>query len=121
MSKIDETKHTPPHSHAVLESSKKNKKSSKLIDVNSSVATASSFGSLVPVTKKNNASLLFDADHLGFINELKKNSSNNSNNTLTRQFFTLGLLEYVCNILNPKDPVSANKKFKGIIYKMLLT
>lgn len=70
------------------------------------LSSASSFGGLVPV--KNG---LFGEDHIQLINKLKRNTDNNS---LTRQFFTLGLLEYVCNILNPKDHISANNKFKGI-------
>ncbi len=45
-----------------------------------------------------------------FLNELKKNVDDNN---LTRQFFTLGLLEYMCNVLNPKEPVIAQHKFKG--------
>lgn len=33
--------------------------------------------------------------------------------TLTHQFFTLSLLEYICNFLNPKDPQSAHSQFQG--------
>ena len=51
-----------------------------------------------------------DEERRFFFKQLNKNHLNNN---LTRQFFTLGLLEYVCNILNPKDALVANGKFKG--------
>ena len=45
-----------------------------------------------------------------FLNDLKHQLGSNN---LARQFFTLGLLEYVCKILNPKEPVAAQTKYKG--------
>ncbi len=73
----------------------------------SSLSSASFLG-LVPINKG-----LIDPDNVQLINKLKKKSNNYS---LAGQFFTLGLLEYVCNILNPNDQVSASNKFKGIYY-----
>lgn len=45
-----------------------------------------------------------------FLEQIHK--SKNKNN-LQGQFFTLSLLEYVCNVLNPKDATRASQKFKG--------
>jgi len=45
-----------------------------------------------------------------FLNDLKHQLGSNN---LARQFFTLGLLEYVCKILNPKEPAAAQTKYKG--------
>ena len=45
-----------------------------------------------------------------FLDQLHK--AKNKNN-LQGQFFTLSLLEYICNVLNPKDAVRASEKFKG--------
>lgn len=66
----------------------------------------SSGSDLVLVNNKN----LIRNERMLLINELKKNQ-NNSN--LTRQFFTLGLLEYMCNMLSPANSAQAQKKFKG--------
>jgi len=33
--------------------------------------------------------------------------------TLTHQFFTLSLLEYICNLLSPNDRNSAEIQFQG--------
>ncbi len=52
-----------------------------------------------------------------FLNELKKKVDNNN---LTRQFFTLGLLEYLCNILNPNDENTAQIQFKGKYFCYLI-
>ena len=32
---------------------------------------------------------------------------------LTNQFFTISLVEYVCNLMNPKSPESAQLQFQG--------
>ncbi len=92
-----------------IQTTSKKKKQANL-DVPAS--SASSFGGLVPVRNG-----LFDPEHIQLINKLKKNADSNG---LTRQFFTLGLLEYVCNILNPKDRVSADSKFKGLCTDLLI-
>lgn len=38
---------------------------------------------------------------------------------ISQQLFTLSLLEYVCNFLNPKDQTSAQKKFREICDKLV--
>lgn len=45
-----------------------------------------------------------------FLEQIHK--AKNQNN-LQGQFFTLSLLEYVCNVLNPRDSTRASQKFKG--------
>jgi hypothetical protein len=35
------------------------------------------------------------------------------NQKLTNQFFTISLVEYVCNLMNPKSPESARVQFQG--------
>lgn len=86
-----------PSKHGTLDSNFTDGTSSR------SISTGSD---LVLVNNKN----MIRKERMLLINELRKNQ-NNSN--LTRQFFTLGLLEYMCNMLSPSDSVQSQQKFKG--------